>query len=270
MSRLACLALAFLPISAGAVELRWPEGTLRGFPVIRDARGGLLADGNLTQWVEHGNLHVKGVFDFRDGRRVEEEAQLRQQPILEQLRWTWTERRGQEMLRRFEVDFATGAAKAQKREGDELKHWEETLEIKPGTTFAGVGFMFAVKNLRDRLDAGEKVQLTAVAFTPKPRTATVTISHEAVERLHMDGRSLEADRFLIHPEVPAIAKIFVKAPDQHLWFYRSPPPALLRAEGPLAEPDDPIVHIDVLRGTSPAEARPAPARERGSKKIAPR
>jgi hypothetical protein len=254
------IAVMLLALTAAAVELRWPEATLRGFPVLRDTNGRLLGDCSLSQWIEHGTLHVKAVYEFRDGRRVEEQAVLRQQPELEQLRWSFIDQRGDELLRRFEVDLAARSATAQKKEENgELKHWGESLEIEPGKTFAGVGFMYAVKNLGDRLDRGEKVQLRAVGFTPQPRTVTVTVMHEGAETLRFGSRQFRAARIAIHPEIPAIARLFVKAPDQHLWFYRDPPPTLLRAEIPLAEPSDPIIRIDALP-TSATEARaPHPA-----------
>jgi hypothetical protein len=255
MRILLAVAVVLAALPAATVELRWPEATLRGFPAVRDPNGRLLADGSLSQWIEHGDLHVKMVYEFRDGRRVEEQAVLRQQPQLEQLQWSFIEQRGNELLRQFEADLVARSAKAQKKEDGELKHWEESLEIQPGKTFAGVGFMYAVKNLRDRLNRGEKVELRAVAFTPKPRTVTVSVMHEGVETLRFGSRRFQADRFAIHPEIPAIARPFVKAPDQHLWFYRAPPPTLLRAEIPLAEPSDPIIRIDVPPATSGAEAR---------------
>jgi hypothetical protein len=249
------IAVVLLALPAGAIELRWPEATLRGFAAVRDINGRLLGDNSLSQWLEHGALHVKAVYEFRDGRRVEEQAVLRQQPQLEQLRWSFIEQRGNELLRQFEADLVARSAKSKKKEDGELKHWEESLEIEPGQTFAGIGFMYAVKNLRDRLNRGEKVQLRAVAFTPKPRTVTVTVRHEGVETLRFGSRRLQVDRFVIHPEIPAIARPFVKAPDEHLWFYRAPPPTLLRAEIPLAEPSDPIIRIDVPPASSAAEAR---------------
>jgi hypothetical protein len=264
------VAVVLLMLPAAAVELRWPEATLRGFPVLRDTNGRPVGDGSVSQWIEHGALHVKAVHDFRDGRRVEEQAVLRQQPELEQLRWSFIEQRGNEVLRRFEADLVGRSATAQKKEENgELKHWEESLEIEPGKTFAGVGFMYAVKNLGDRLDRGEKVQLRAVAFTPQPRTVTVTVMHEGVETLRFGSRRFQADRIAIHPEIPAIARPFVKAPDQHLWFYRAFPPTLLRAEIALAEPSDPIIRIDALPAASSAEAHAPPPGARRARGVHP-
>jgi hypothetical protein len=71
----------------------------------------------------------------------------------------------------------------------------------------------------------------------------------------MGARTLAAERFVIHPQIPLafIAKLFVKAPDQYLWFYRPAPPAFLRADIPLAEPSDPILRIELIGGPRPSE-----------------
>jgi hypothetical protein len=255
----ALLLVAALP--SAAVETRWVEGTLRGFPVVRDTQGRLIGEGTLTQYLEDGKLHAEGIFEFRDGRRVEEKAVLEQRPQLRQVYWSWEEYRGKEVQRAYSVDLSTGHATARKRTSDGFDTWDDHLDDTKDA-FAGVGFMYAVKNLTGRLDRGEKIQMTAVVFTAKPRTATVTISRDQVGQLAMGGRTLSASRYVIHPEVPWIARLFVHAPDQYLWYYRPDPPAFLRADIPLAEPSDPMIRIELLPGTeSRAEAR-APRRHR--------
>ena len=255
-------ALLFAALTAAPVETRWVEGTLRGFPVVRQADGRAIGEGTLTQFIEYGKLHSEGIFDLRDGRTVREETVLEQHPRLRQRFWSWKETRGKEVLREFSVDLATGHAKARKLTSDGVDTWDEHLD---GTqdAFVGVGFMYAVKNLTERLDRGEKIELTAVVFTAKPRTVTVSISRDLVGELGMGNRRLPAERYVIHPEVPWIARLFVKAPDQYLWYYRPAPPAFLRADIPLAEPGDPIVRIELLPGTeSRAVGRPPPKRRR--------
>src|SRR5205823_11688027 len=109
------LFLAALALPASAIETRWLEGTLRGFPVVRDGQGRPIADGTLTQWIEDGNLHVVARYELRDGRSIEEQAVLAQRPELRQLRWGWEERRAGEVVRAFSVDLETGHAAARKR-----------------------------------------------------------------------------------------------------------------------------------------------------------
>jgi hypothetical protein len=253
------LLLAALP--AAAVETRWIEGTVRGFPVVRDAEGRQIGDATLTQYIEDGKLHAEGIFDLRDGRRLQETTVLEQRPQLRQLFWTWKETRGDQVLREFSVDLTTGHATARKKSGDGFDTWDDHLD---GTkdAFAGVGFMYAVKNLTERLDRGEKIEVTAVVFTTKPRTVTVSISRDQVGELTMGNRRIPAERYVIHPEVPWIARLFVKAPDQYLWYYRPSPPAFLRADIPVAEPGDPIIRIELLPGTESRAVGRAPKRPR--------
>ena len=247
--------------AARALETRWMEGTIRGFPVVRDADGHQIGEGTLTQYIEDGKLHAQGIFDLRDGRRLHEEVVLEQRPRLRQLSWSWEETKGGEVLRRFSVDLTTGHAVARKRNGDGVDTWDDHLD---GTreAFAGVGFMYAVKNLTERLDKGEKIEVTAVVFTAKPRTVTVSISRDQVGELAMGGRRLPAARYVIHPDVPWFARLFVKAPDQYLWYYRPDPPAFLRADIPVAEPGDPMIRIELLPGTESRAVGRAPRRHR--------
>src|SRR5262249_13176121 len=161
------LALLLASLNAAAVQTRWIEGTLRGFPVVRQADGRRIGEGTLTQSIEDGKLHSLGIFDLHDGRRVREETVLDQEPRLRQRCWKWTETRGKDVLREFSVDLTTGHATAVKRSKDDVDTWDEHLD---GTqdAFAGVGSMYALKNLSERLDRGEQIELTAVVFTSKP------------------------------------------------------------------------------------------------------
>jgi hypothetical protein len=247
-------ALLCAALPAWGIPLRWPEGTLRGFPVVRDASGQQIADGTLTQWIEDGNLHISATYEFKDGRVVEEQTVLAQHPELAQLRWSWEERKGSEVERSYSIDFTTGHAVVHKR-GEDVRedHLDEAKNL--GHAFAGVGFMYAVKNLTADLEKGAEVELTAVAFTPKPRTVKVSIRRDQEGSLAMGGRKLPAERFVVHPEIPLafIAKLFVKAPDQYLWFYKPSPPAFLRADIPLAEPSDPIIRIELIGGAPQAQ-----------------
>ena len=136
----------------------------------------------------------------------------------------------------------------------------EKIEIEPGRTFAGFGFTIALANLRKRLLKGEQVQLKAVGFSPfptlKPQVVTVTVSHSGVDRMRMAGRTPTGDRFIIHPEIPFIAKLFVNVPDTKVWLTNPAPAGFLRWEGPIVVPNDPLIRVDLLSGTKsgPAQA----------------
>jgi hypothetical protein len=246
---------ALLVVRADAVEFTQLEGAARGYPVLRDASGKKLADGHFAQWTAGPRLHVQIVYQFGGGHRIEERTVLRQRPELVQEQWSWEERRNGAVSRRFDVNFATGKATAQKRNEDGVKHWEEEIDVEPGRTFAGFGFTLAVKGLNGRLVRGERIQLQAIGFTPQPRSVTVEISHAGLDQLPMAGRLLRADHFIVHPKLPWIADLFTDVPDAHIWLSNPAPAGFVRWEGPTAEPEDPIVRVDVLPGGISGPAR---------------
>src|SRR5262245_30289438 len=237
-------------VSASAIQGNQVETALRAYPVLRDASGQKIADGDFTQSVENDGLRVQIVFNG-GGRKIEETAVFRQRPELSQTQWRWSESlRGQE-IRTFGVDFNSGVATAVKMEKGEPRRWSETLDITPGQTFAGFGFSLAIKALRERLIKGETVNLKAVGFTPQPRTVTVAISYAGPDSIRMVDRSVTAEHYIIHPKIPSLAKWFVKAPDANIWL--TPPPAVfVRFQGALVEPSDPIVRVDGAPGESAA------------------
>lgn len=241
------IAVALLPSSPPAVEVQWTEGALRGYSTVRDEAGRTIADATLTQTVSQGVLRVRSTMAFADGRRVVERSVFAQGTHLEQLRWGWEERRGDGVLRSFSVDLRSGRAIGAKVKGDgTIQRWDNQIGDLRGA-FVGMGFLYAVKNLRERLDKGEKIKLVAVVFTPTPRLLKVSVSRDATDTLQIGGRGVPAARYAIHPQLPAIAKLFIDAPDQYIWLSAASPPAFLRGEVSLAEPSDPIIHIEASR-----------------------
>src|SRR5438034_3980587 len=199
------LALAIVAtMPARAIEWKQFETAVRGYPVMRDASGKRLADGNFIQWIEHDGLHVQITYVSDHGRRFEETIVMQQRPELVQTGWRWRELQGGKPIRTFEVNVATGAATAMKLENGEVKHWSDTLDVSPGTTFAGFGFTMAAKALRERLLAGETVELKAIGFTPQPKAVTVAMSYGGRDTVRMSGRTIPADHFIVHPKIPAV------------------------------------------------------------------
>ncbi len=245
----------FSPLSAPAVEVTQLEATAHGFPALLDANGKKLADGEYTESIEDGRLQITITYRFEHGDRTEEKAVFRQKPELIQEEWSWRELKGGQLMRHFAVDFKTQTATAQKREKDELKNWSEKIEVQPGRTFAGYGFMLAMQNLRPRLVHGEQIELQAVGFTPKPRVVSVQLSHGGVDQMKMADRLLKGDRFVIHPKIGVIAELFVHVPDSLIWLTK-PPAEFLRWEGPVAEPGDPINRVDLIPGAESGPAKP--------------
>lgn len=233
------------------------EGDARGFPALRTLAGEALADGEFTQWFDGHRLHVRIHYDIDHTHWIEERSLIQQEPTLVQEQWSWVEMRDGLVQRRFAVDFLAGTASAEKLDENELRRWTEHVDVEPGRAFAGAAWALAIKSVRPRLLRGETIPFQTVGFTPKPKAATVEISHVGLDRLPMAGRTLSGDRFRIHPKIPWIINLFVEVPDSLIWLANPPPAAFLRWEGPLAEPNDPLVRVDLLPGEPSGIASPA-------------
>ena len=252
------IAAMFLLIStATAIELTEPEGAAHGYPGLCDINGKKRADGEFRQWMQDNRLHIVITYNFPDGQQYEEKALFRQQPELVQEQWSWKESQDGQSSREFTADFLSKSATAHIRKDD--KNVSETIDVEPGRTFAGFGFTLALGNLRKRLLDGEQIELKAIGFTPipslKPQVVTVKVSHAGLNKMKMSGRSLKGDCFVIHPEIPAVAKLFIKVPDTKIWLTNPSPAGFLRWEGPIVLPTDPLIRVDLVsnRVSGPAE-----------------
>ncbi len=258
-------ALLLLATPAFALQPHVREGDVQALAQLTDPQGQALADGHYTQRLIGNVLFIEATFDYPDGRHVLEKAELRLHPQIEQVSWSRLERKGDQPVRRYSMDFATRRATAE--HVTEQKHWEEQVEVEPGRTFAGIAFNYAVKNLRKELAKGGEIKLRAIAFTPKPRSSEVTVRRDGDDHIQMAGREIIADKYTIHPEIPAIAKLFISVPDEHIWLWRGEPAAFLRFEGPSVEPKDAILRIDTIAGPRAGRSearRAAPGKRHGA------
>src|SRR5437588_746803 len=108
------------------------------------------------------------------------------------------------------------------------------------------------------LEEKTRFRLKSVGFDPFPtvnrKVVTVTVSYAGLEHSRMGGHWLKGHEFIIHPEIPFSAKLFVKVPDTKIWLTNPAPPGSLRWEGPIVLPTDPLIRVDLL---SAAKSGPA-------------
>src|SRR5438105_10165767 len=252
------LALGVIVAPVFALKVTEPAAAAHGYPGLCDINGKKLANGEFRQWVESNRLHIVITYKFSAGEVYEEQSQFRQEPELIQAKWSWKESKHGRSQREFAVDFLTGIASA--HIGQDNKDVSKKINIEQGRTFAGFGFSIALSNLRKRLLGGEQVQLKAVGFSPfpslTPQVVTVTTSYGGLDRMRMSGRLLKGDRFIIHPELSIIAKLFVNVHDTKIWLTNPAPAGFLRWEGPIMLPEDPIIRVDLLSGAKSGPAEP--------------
>jgi hypothetical protein len=243
------VAMLLAAAQAAAVEVTSPEGELYAFPSLLDDKGHPIAQSTLVQWFQGGILHVHITHAFHDGKRAEERARFVQGKQLVQRWWSWEERRGDALIRSFEVDFTSGRARARKGEGDREKTWDEKVKVEHGRTFAGIGIPYAVKNLSGRVLRGENVSIRGVSFLPKPVSIRLGVKHAGRDRIGVAGRQVDADLFEVRPDkkmLKTLLKLLKDTTGADVWLHHGRPPMILRVRYPLAEPWDPVVIVETL------------------------
>jgi hypothetical protein len=242
----ACLVLTAAHVGS-AIQVTQVAGAAHAYPQILDLNGKRLGTGEYVQEIQGDRLKVRITYHLKDGRVIEEKGTFHQGSEFSPKEWSWQERRAGIIQREYAIHFDSAQAMAHKHENGNERNWSEKIKVESGHTFAGFGFTLVLQNLRDRLRKGEAITLQAVGFTPKPRVVAVRLSYAGTDRVPMSERILPGEHFLVQPQIPAIAKLFIKISDTHIWL-TPPPSGFLRWEGPLAEPSDPLVRVDFSSG----------------------
>src|SRR5689334_6319343 len=131
-----------------AVPIQFQEGDLRGFPSMMDLKGNLLGKGHFAQWVDDGGLHVKATYNQLNGDVVEEATTLTTAGgDLAQRTWSWQRKSGGQVVERYSMDFDSNQARTLMVREGKVKEQRGRLQVEKGKTFAGIGFVYALRNL---------------------------------------------------------------------------------------------------------------------------
>jgi hypothetical protein len=235
-----CLSLFWLlllpPVSmlqAEAVSVRYPEGTVRGFLVLRTLEGNSLADGDLFQVVSGDRVTCQVVFHFRDGSVHDETAVFSQRDRFE-LVSDHLIQKGRSFPHPMEssIDVRNSRVSIRYREDDgKDKTFEEQIAL-PEDVANGLLFTL-LKNVRRDASA---TTVSMLAATPKPRLVKLVISPVGEEVFSVGSATHKSIRYDVKVEglVGLLASIVgKKPPTTHVWVLDGEVPTFVKAEGPL-------------------------------------
>jgi hypothetical protein len=235
--------LAIRSATAEPIEVKYPEGRTRGFPVLRSLGGDTLAQGELLQ-VPRGDDTVESrlVFRFVDGSIYDERVVFSQRRVFALLSYQLVQR-GPSFPETVEASLerATGRFHVVYR-GAENRPQETltgTLDL-PADLYNGL-----LSTLMKNLPAAHSKVVQVMVFTPKPRLVKMLLAPAAQDALRVNGAAVIATRFLIRPQLGLVASLLVAdIPDVKFWIHHGEVPAFLRYEGPFYFMG-PIWRIDV-------------------------
>ena len=233
------LALAILLTpSADAqstVDVRYAEGLVRGFLVLRDMDGNVLAQGDFAQ-VPHGakvTSHL--VLRFKDGSRYDETVDFSQKGSFQVLNYHLVQKGTVfKVPIDMTIDRSTGKVHVSYTDEDgKEKEESDRLELPPDLANGMIPVL--LKNIPDGV---KQTTVSIVAATPKPRLVKLVITPEGEAKFLAGGVSHDATQYRIKVEIGGVlgflAPLVGKQPqDSHAWVLDGDAPVFVRLEGPL-------------------------------------
>lgn len=223
-------------LRAETVAVRYPEGVVRAFLVLRAPDGSILADGDFIQSSRGDRVASRTVFRFRDGSLHDESAVLAQKERFRLVSDRLVQR-GPSFPHPMEVsiDAASGRVAVRYRDGTREKFLDERMELPPDLSNGIVPIL--LKNLSPRTAS---TTLSMIAASPKPRLVKLLVSREGTVPLANGRQSYRATRFRIKIEIGGIAGVIApilgrQPRDAAVWILADQAAGFMRSESQFYE-----------------------------------
>jgi hypothetical protein len=214
-----------------AVRVRYREGSVRGFLVLRSQAGATLASGEFSQILQGNTIRARMFLRFRDGS-LHDETTVYSQKLAFRLISDHLVQRGRSFPNpcdmRIDVPSQLvsmlGCSKEDKAQAPE--HMELPSDLSNGLVFN------LIKNLRTD---GPQVKVSYLVPSAKPRLLRLAISLLNEGRFTVAGRSLKAAEWNVKAELGGLAGIVApmigkQPPDTHVWVAEGAVPAIVRVD----------------------------------------
>jgi hypothetical protein len=250
------IGITFLrPVASQAdpVVVRYVEGTVHGFLILRSPEGKTLASGDVSQTIRGDRVTSRLVFQFKDGSIHDETVVFSQRGHF-RLVSDHLVQKGPAFER--PVDMAIDAQSGQvtvryRNEQGEQKTDVERLDLP--LDLANGMIITLLKNVRpDALP----IDVSFVAATPKPRLVKLTITAAGTESFSIAGSARRATHFVIKADLGGLTGLLApllgkQLQESHVWIHDGQAPVFVKSEAPLYF-GGPVVRTEI---TSPVWGR---------------
>lgn len=234
------------PTAAAPVGVRFVEGSLHGFVVLRTVDGVLIASGDLLQTRRGGEVESRMLFRFKDGSVFDETVVFTQERVFTLQSYRLLQR-GPAFTDDTEISLERASGKYRvktktHKDGEE-KVFDGKLDL-PADVYNGMVLTVAKNLLKG---ASETVHF--VAFTPAPRLIQLELAPAGEQKVVIGELTKTATHYVFKPILGTAMKLFATLlgrvpPDNHAWIVTEGVPAFVRFEGPLS-PTGPIWRIEL-------------------------
>ena len=240
-----CGMLVFLAVlspraaAADVIPVRFVEGAMHGFLVLRTLNGAPLASGDLLQIKrDGGEVESRMVFRFEDGSLFDETVVYTQQDVFALQRYSLVQR-GPAFPDDTDVSLERASGKyrvtTRSRTGGQDDVREGTLDLPPDVYN---GMLLTVTK---SLPAGGAARVHLVVFTPTPRVIQLQIEPAGTHEVIVGVLKKTAVHFVFKPKLGSGLSLLATLagrmpPDCHVWIVPDDVPAFVRFDGPLFNP----------------------------------
>jgi hypothetical protein len=243
----AALAAGWVRLGAATIPVRFPEGAMHGFLVLRTQDGQFVAQGELLETPKDAENHKVMVFRFDDGSVLQETTVFTQNGVYE-LRSYRLEQRGPAFGEDTDIylERATGKYRVEIKphRGGAAKVLEGRLDLPPDVYN---GMLLTV--LKD-LPKGTHETVHLVAFTPEPRIIQLEMSPAGERAVRVGKVQMSAVHFVLKPRLGPWLRVFATLlgrapPDSNVWMMSGDVPAFVGFEGQLYT-TGPVLRIELV------------------------
>jgi hypothetical protein len=243
---------------ASDVPVRYPEGVLTGFLVLRNISGKRIADGDLAQTLQGDRVTLHLAFKFLDGSSYDEVTVLTQQGSFRLLS-DHIVQKGPSFDPEMDASIDVAAGKVSVHSMDKKgkkEQYDESMSLPPDLAN---GILFTLLKNIDPHAATTNVPY--VALTPKPRLVQFEIAAQNEQTVSAGSHRYPALHFLLKIEIGGITGVVAKVvgkqpPDSDAWTLKSDAPVFLAMQGPLYS-GGPIWRIELAAPTPPRMTVPS-------------
>lgn len=234
---------------ANQVAVHYQEGATHGFLSVKSLNGKEIGKGDLTETVDGRRVSTKLTLNFNNGSLYEEMTHFTQDGKFRVLDYHLLQK-GPSFKETLEmtVDATKGIVTVRcsdSKDGDCSKGhvWTKHMQI-PQDIANGI-IPFLVRNISPKTD---KVQVSMIVATPKPRLVHVSIAPTALQKFPFEGSKLEATRYALTVDPGGMLGPLVKMtgrepPPAFVWMLHSKVPSFLMTQQAFI--DGPVCRIEL-------------------------
>ena len=253
LTAILCAALFQSGAMGESVPVRYVEGTIQGFLVLRTQEGHAIAVGDLVQVIHGERVISRLLFRFKDGSVDDETAVFSQRGTF-QLITDHHVQKGPSFPQSMDMSIDVRQGRVTVRStGKDGKEEVMTDHLDMPSDLANGMILSLMKNIQPET---AETRVSMIVATPKPRLVKLAISPQGEDAFSLAGSPRKATNFVIKVELGGVAGLVApligkKPADIHIWIIGGPAPAFVKEEGPFY-PEGPIWNIQL---TSPVWPR---------------